>query len=203
MMPRQRVREHPSVLMVVGRIVPLVLALAMIWYGLMLLLLALKVSPSTVNSISGYRTAFNYLSGLTSNDVHGNVTRAIIAASGIAAFLVFGYLALKQLPRPYLARRELPLTTDDHGEVHVEPRAIERLAEVAVGMHPAIAAARGRYSVDDLAVDVSVRRARDLATTLHDAQQRVADALEQHELPAMAVNITLTGYDRRQRRELH
>jgi hypothetical protein len=56
--------------------------------------------------------------------------------------------------------------------------------------------------VDDLAVDVSVRRARDLAATLHDAQQRVAHALEQHELPAMAVNITLTGYDR-QGRELH
>jgi hypothetical protein len=202
MMPRQRIRERPSVLMVVGRIVPLVLALGLMWYGLMLVLLALKVSPSTVNAISGYRTAFNYLSGLTPDDVDGGVTRAVIAASGIAAFLVFGYLAVKQLPRPYLARRELPLAADEHGEVSVEPRAIERIAEVAASRHSAVTAARGRYSVDDLAVDVSVRRARDLATTLHDAQQRVADALEEHELPAMAVNITLTGYDR-QRRELH
>ena len=202
MRPRQRIRERPSVLMVVGRIVPLVLALGLIWYGLMLVLLALKVSPSTVNAISGYRTAFNYLSGLTPDDVDGSATRAIIAGSGLAAFLVFGYLALKQLPRPYLARRELPLAADEHGEVSVEPRAIERIAEVAASRHSAVTAARGRYSVDDLAVDVSVRRARDLATTLHDAQQRVADALEEHELPAMAVNITLTGYDR-QRRELH
>jgi hypothetical protein len=203
MMPRQRIRERPSVLMVVGRIVPLVLALGLIWYGLMLLLLALKVSPSTVNSLSGYRTAFNYLSGLTPNDVDGSITRAIIAGSGIAAFLVFGYLALKQLPRPYLARRELPLTTDEHGDVHVEPRAIERIAELAASMHPAVTAARGRYSLDDLAVDVSVRRARDLAATLHDTQQRVTHALEQHELPAMTVNITLAGYDRRQKRELN
>ena len=202
MRPRQRIRERPSVLMVVGRIVPLVLALGLIWYGLMLVLLALKVSPSAVNAISGYRTAFNYLSGLTPDDVDGGVTRAIIAGSGIAAFLVFGYLAFKQLPRPYLARRELPLAADEHGEVSVEPRAIERIAEVAASRHSAVTDARGRYSVDDLAVDVSVRRARDLATTLHDAQQRVADALEEHELPAMAVNITLTGYDR-QRRELH
>jgi hypothetical protein len=202
MMPRQRIRERPSILMVVGRIVPLVLALGLMWYGLMLVLLALKVSPSTVNAISGYRTAFNYLSGLTPNDVDGSVTRAIIAGSGLAAFLVFGYLALKQLPRPYLARRELPLATDEHGEVYLAPRAIERIAEVAASMHPAVTAAQGRYSVDDLAVHVSVRRARDLATTLHDAQQRVAHALEQHELPAMAVNITLTGYDR-QGRELH
>ena len=202
MMPRQRIRERPSVLMVVGRIVPLVLALGLVWYGLMLVLLALKVSPSTVNALSGYRTAFNYLSGLTPDDVDGGVTRAIIAGSGFAAFLVFGYLAVKQLPRPYLARRELPLAADEHGEVSVEPRAIERIAEVAASRHSAVTAARGRYSVDDLAVDVSVRRARDLATTLHDAQQRVADALQEHELPAMAVNITLTGYDR-QRRELH
>ena len=134
MRPRQRIRERPSVLMVVGRIVPLVLALGLIWYGLMLVLLALKVSPSTVNSISGYRTAFNYLSGLTPDDVDGGVTRAIIAGSGIAAFLVFGYLAFKQLPRPYLARRELPLAADEHGEVSVEPRAIERIAEVAASM---------------------------------------------------------------------
>ena len=202
MMPRQRIRERPSVLMVVGRIVPIVLALALMWYGLMLILLALKVSPSTVNALSGYRTAFNYLSGLTPDDVDGSATRAIIAGSGIAACLVFGYLAFKQLPRPYLARRELPLAADEHGEVSVEPRAIERIAEVAASRHSAVTAARGRYSVDDLAVDVSVRRARDLATTLHDAQQRVADALQEHELPAMAVNITLTGYDR-QRRELH
>jgi len=202
MMPRQRIRERPSVLMVVGRIVPLVLALGLVWYGLMLVLLALKVSPSTVNAISGYRTAFNYLSGLTPDDVDGGVTRAIIAGSGIAAFIVFGYLAVKQLPRPYLARRELPLAADEHGEVSVEPRAIERIAEVAASRHSAVTTARGRYSVDDLAVEVSVRRARDLATTLHDTQQRVADALEEHELPAMAVNITLTGYDR-QRRELH
>jgi len=102
MMPRQRIRERPSVLMVVGRIVPIVVALGLMWYGLMLILLALKVSPSTVNSISGYRTAFNYLSGLTPSDVDGSVTRAIIAGSGLAAFLVFGYLALNAaaVPRP-------------------------------------------------------------------------------------------------------
>ena len=202
-MPRQRIRERPSVLMVVGRIVPLVVALGLIWYGLMVLLLALKVSPSTINSISGYRTAFNYLSGLTPSNVDGGVTRAIIAGSGVLAFFVFGYLALKQLPRPYLARRELPLATDDHGEIHVEPRAVERLAEVAATMNPAVTDARGRYSVDDLSVDVSVRRARDLAEILQDTQRRVSDALQQHELPAMPVNVTLAGYDRRQRRELH
>ena len=202
-MPRQRVRERTSVFAVVGRLVPLVLALALIWYGAMLVLLAAKVSPSTVNGISGYRTAYNYLSGLTPADVDGGTTRAILAAAGVAAFLIFGYLAFKQLPRPYLARREMALADDARGHVVVEPRAIERVAEVAAKAHPAITGARGRYSVDDLTVDVNVRNPRDLAQILQSAQVRVVEALEQHELPAMPVNITLIGYEGRSGRELH
>ncbi len=202
-MPRQRVRERTSILTVIGRLVPLVLALALIWYGTMLVLLAVKVAPSTVNGISGYRTAFDWLSDLTPAKVDGATTRAILAGAGVAAFLVFGFLALKQLPRPYLARRDLSLSADAHGEVLVEPRAIERIAEVAASTNQAVSGARGRYSVDALSVDLSVRRARDLADTLQDTQRRVVDALEQHELPAMPVNVTLTGYDRRHRRELH
>ena len=202
-MPRQRVRERTSVLAIIGRIVPVILALALIWYGAMVVLLAVKVSPSTVNQISGYRTAFDWLSSLSPAKVDGAQTRAIIAGAGVVSFLVFGFLALKQLPRPYFTRHDLPLTSDPHGEVNVEPRAVERLAEIAARAHPSVRDARGRYSVDDLSVDLEVGRARDLAGTLEEAQQRVADALEQHELPMMPVNITLSGYDRRHRRELH
>ncbi len=202
-MPRQRVRERASVLGWIGRLVPLVLALALIWYGLMVVLLAVKVSPSTVNSISGYRTAYNWLSNLTPADVGGGSTRAIIAGAGIVGFLVFGFLAFKQLPRPYLARRELRLGNDDHGGVLVEPRAVERIAEIAASAHPAVTGARGRYLVDDLSIDLKVRRAQDLADTMQDAQRRVIDALEQHELPGMPVNVTLTGYDRQHGREIN
>ena len=70
-MPRQRLRERTSPLVIVGRLVTLVFALALVWYGLMTLLLALKVSSATVNSLSGYRTAFDWLSGLTPRDVDG------------------------------------------------------------------------------------------------------------------------------------
>jgi hypothetical protein len=201
-MPRQRLRERTSPLVIVGRLVVLVFALALIWYGLMTLLLALKVSATTVNSLSGYRTAFNWLSDLTPRDVDGGVTRAIVAGAGLLAFLIFGYCALKQIPRPYFARRELELSADDRGEVKVEPRAIERLAEVAAAGHPAITDARGRYAIDDLSVDITVRRARDLADAMREAQERVVDALRTHELPAMPVNITLTGYERRHRRDI-
>jgi hypothetical protein len=201
-MPRQRVRERTSPLVILGRLITLVFALALIWYGLMTLLLALKVSPSTVNGISGYRTAFDWLSGLSPSKVDGAATRGIVAGAGVLAFLVFGYLALKQLPRPYLARRDLDLPAGERGEVTVEPRAIERLAEVAAASHPGVTDARGRYAIDDLSVDLTVRRARGLADTLQDAQRRVVDALAQHELPVIPVNVTLAGYDRRNRREL-
>ncbi len=172
----------------------------MVWYGLMALLLAVKVSPSTVNSLSGYRTAFDWLSGLTPSDVDGATTRVIIAGAGVLAFLVFGFLAFKLLPRPYLARRDLPLHSEPRGSVTIEPRAVERLAEVAAISDAAVSDARGRYSVDDLAVDVTVGRARDVATTLREAQSRVVRALAEHELPAMPINITLAGFDRDRRK---
>lgn len=200
-MLRQRLSTRTSLLSQVGRLVTLILALALIWYGAMLVLIAVKVSPSTVNSISGYRTAWRWLSGLDPSTVGGGLTRGIIAACGVAAFLIFGFVAFKQLPRPYLTRRELPLIADPEGTVTVEPRAVERLAEVAAESHRAVSNARGRYSIDGLFVDLNVRRPGDLADTMRDAQRRVAEALERHELPTMPVNITLTGYDGR-RREL-
>ena len=200
-MPRQRLRERTSLLVLAGRLVTLLVGLALVWYGLMTLLLAVKVSPATVNSLSGYRTAFDWISGLKPTDVDGRTTREIIAAAGIVGFLLFGYLAFKQLPRPHLARRELPLSSDRRGDLTVEPRAVERLAEVAATRDSAVISARSRYSVDDLAVDLTVRRARDVAATIGEAQERVVRALAQHGLPAMPVNVTLTGFDRN-RREL-
>jgi len=199
---RQRVAIRTPLAAYVVRLLTVLLGAALVWYGLMVVLLALKVSRTDVNSISGYRTAFHWLAGLRPSDVDGSTTREIVAGAGVLAFLLFGYLALKQLPRPYLARRELSLTADARGEVKLGPRAVERLAEVAAAAHSAVSDARGRYSVDDLSVDVTIRRVRDVADTLRDAQSRVAEALEQHGLPAMPVNVTLTGYDRSNRREL-
>src|SRR2546423_1143606 len=126
-MPRQRVRANTSVLAWIGWLVLLALALALIWYGAMVVLLA---------------------------------------GAGIAGFLVFGFLAFKQLPRPYLARRELALGNDEHGGVLVEPRAVERVAEIAARTQPGVIEARGRYLLDDLSIDLTVRRARDLADTM-------------------------------------
>lgn len=200
-MPRQRLRSRTSPIAYVGRAILVLVAVGLVWYGLMMVLLALKVSPGAIDAISGYRTAYDYLAALGPDDI-GVSTRLITALAGAAGFLLFGYLALKEIPRPYLARTDLRLREDDRGVVDVGPRAIERIAETAAGEHPAVSSATGRYGTDELAVDLGVKRARDLDETLSDVQDRVLHALRNHELPPTPVVVTLTGFDRKQRREL-
>ena len=43
---------------------------ALVWYGLMVVLLAVKVSPHTVNSLSAYRTLYDDAIGLDSERLH-------------------------------------------------------------------------------------------------------------------------------------
>lgn len=201
-MLRQRLRTRTSPLAVLGRVVVALFALALIWYGLMTLLLALKVSPATVESISGYRTVYDELARISASDVEDGTTRLIVGLAGLAALLIFGFLALKEIPRPYLARHDLDLVQDDRGTVTVAPRAIEHMAEMAARGNPSVASASGRYGDDELAVAVTVRRAHDVAEALTDVRARVRSALADHDLPVVTVDVTLTGFDRKTRREL-
>jgi hypothetical protein len=189
-MVRQRVRSRSFPLARVGaNAVVVIFAVALAWGGGMLMLLALKVSPSTINALSGYRTAYDYLAGLEPLDISAS-TRLIAALAGLIACALFGYLAWRALPRPYLARTDLRLVGDT-GSVDVDARVIERAAEIAVLDHPAVAAARARYATDDLTVHVSVSRPDALAATLTDVHQRARDSLARHELPVLPVNISL------------
>lgn len=178
------------------------IGLGLIWYGLMVVLLAFKSSPSFVDDISGYRTVYDYFAGLEPSDITPRV-RLIAALAGLAAFVVLGFLAWKHVPRPYLARSELLLGDDGRGALIVEPRAIERAAAMAARGHPAVSEAGGRYEVGGVAVNVHVRRGTDVAETLRDVDVRVREALGRHDLPTLPVNVTLTGFDRQHRRELN
>lgn len=201
---RQRVRARNSPLAHVGRLLLALVCLATIWYGLMLMLLALKVSPDVVDRISGYRTAFDFLGRVGPNGFPGGTARAIVVAAGLLAFVVFLFLALRELPRPYLTRRELALAEDNRGVLTVQPRAIERAAEAAASESPAVASAVGRYAGEDITVDVNVKRAADGAEALEDVRRRVVEALGRHDLPPVPVNVTLTGFhmDEQRRREI-
>lgn len=200
-MLRQRVRVRTSSVALIGRAILIVFALALIWYGLMLILLALKVSPHTVNQISGYRTAYDYLSGRTAADITSRV-RLIAGLAGFVAMVVFGYLAYKSFPRPYLARTDLRLVDDERGVVSVAPRAVERAVEVAALDREAVRQAAARYASDSITVNLTVTRARELPETMRAVRAKAHEELDHHGLPDLPVNVTLTSFDRKQRREL-
>lgn len=195
-MLRQRVRSRsfPFARIAADAVVA-VFALALVWSGAMLVLLALKVSPTTIDGLSGYRRAYDYLASLDPGDVGGSV-RVVAAIAGLGACLIFGYLAWRAVPRPYLARVDLRLTGDELGIIEVNARVIERAAELAAVDHAAIASARARYATDGLALDVGTLRADALAGTLQDVHQRARESLARHDLPPLPVNITLVRLER-------
>ncbi len=201
MIVRQRLRSRGSPLVFLGLLLLVPVALALIWYGAMLIGLAFKAQPETVNAISGYRDAYDFLADLEAGDVTGRV-RLIASLAGLAAFVVFGLLAWKQVPRPYLARGELTLSEDRRGTSTVEPRAIERAAEIAACAHPAVSDATGRYGEDGIEMDIGLERSGDVPGILRDVQRRVGEALQRHDLPGVPVTVTLTGIERQRRREL-
>lgn len=176
--------------------------LALAWYGLMTVLLAAKVGSRTVNDLSGYRTAYNFLVALTPREVTRGPTREIIAAAGLVSVLVFGVLAWWHLPRPYLPRGELALEDDEHGSVFVSPRAIERAAEIAAAASPGVSGARALYLDGQLELDVSLNDGADVPALLERTRRAAADSVERHELPRPVVDVRLAGFDRDFRREL-
>lgn len=200
-MIRQRINLRTPLLAYLVRALTLVLGLALLWYGLMVVLLAVKVSPHTLNSISAYRTLYDDAAGLTQADFT-TPRRLIAGTAGLIAFLVFIYLAFQELPRPYLARGEMSLDEEDRGTTVVRPRAIERVAELAARANANVTAAAGRLGDQELNVDVGMRHASIAADTLADVHRRVSAGLERHQLPGLPVNVTLTSYDRQTRREL-
>ena len=202
-MPRQRirVRDFRSAELAL-RLLVTVIGLALAWYGAMTILLALKLSPDTVNAISGYRTVYTQLSSITAADITAT-DRIIVAAAGVLTFAVFATITWKALPRPYLARADVDLTDgEQRGATIVGPRAVERAAEFAALEHPQVAAASSRFGTADLAVAVNLRSPEHLADTLREIQTQVGVAIEDHGLPSTPVQVTLAGLDRSNQREL-
>jgi hypothetical protein len=202
-MLRQRLHTRTSPLAFIQRLLELALALALIWYGLILAGLALDViGRGSAETYSGYRAVYDFVADLLAGRASDSA-RLIAAVAGLVAFFLLLTVAFKQLPRPYLARHDLELEADDRGTVTVEPRAVEHLAEGIALQHPAVASASGRFGTDDLAVLLELRRARDLPDTLRTVQRSVSSGLERHGLPTVPVNVTMTGYDRSSKRELN
>ncbi len=200
-MTRQRVHLRTPLLAYLVRALTIVLALGLFWYGLMVVLGAVKVSPHTINTLSAYRTLYHHATSLKASDFTTRV-RFIAGIAGFLAFLLFIYLAFQELPRPYLARGTMTLDDQKRGKTIIKPRAIERVAELAARGNPDVTSAGGRLGDQELNLSIDTRRASTVADTLRDVRERVQADLATHELPNLPVNVTLAGYDRQTRREL-
>jgi hypothetical protein len=200
-MIRQRVSlRHPQWALI-SRLITILFAVVLMYGGVMVALLALKVSPSSIDQISGYRTAYHWLTGLTPHTFTTAVS-LVAGFGGLLIFLVFAFLTLEALPRPYLTRTETGLPEDgERGATIMRPRAIERVAEVAAQGNAHVMGVTGRLGDGELHVDVGLDDARHVPDTLRDVRQRVHDQLQRHQLPAMPVHVTLTGYERSTRRD--
>jgi uncharacterized alkaline shock family protein YloU len=193
-MRRTRLHLRTPLAALLPRALTLVLSLIILWYGAMLVLLAVKVAPHTVNSLSGYRGIFDFLARLRSSDfsTHRRLAGGI---GGALAFLVLIYLALHQLPRPYLTRPQTPTLDCDGGTLTIAPRVIERVAEIAASASHDVSRASGRLVTGAVSLNIGVTHAQRVAETLHDVHQRVSRDIARHELPALAVDVTVTSYE--------
>jgi hypothetical protein len=186
---------------VFGRVLTVGLALALIWYGAMLALLAAKASPHTINTISGYRTLYNDAAGLRHSDFTTPV-RLIAGLAGFIAFCFFLWLAAQQLAPRDLGRQQVTIGDEGNGTTTVKARAIERLAEITARSHTDVTHASGHLHDDQLNVEIDMCQPDSAARVLRIVAARVIDALAGHELPQLTVNVTVTGYKPTTRRRL-
>jgi hypothetical protein len=199
---RQRIHvDGSSITNTVGRILVALLGAAIAWYGLMVMLLAFKVSPATVNDVSGYHTAFDYLSGLTPGDI-SSTDRLIVAGVALVLALIALFLLWRGLPRPHLARHDVTVAETDLGTTAIGPRAMERAVEAAALEHPAVVGARARLDDDGVALAITARNASELVKTLHEVEDRAFASLDRHQLELGRVDVTLAGYDSPKGRDL-
>ena len=188
-MGRQRLHIKGSALTaLVGRALVVLLAMLLVWYGAMLVLLALKLNPQTINDLSGYRDAYDYLSTLQPADID----RLAVAIAGLVVALAAGALVWRGLPRPHLARSALSLPENGHGHTDIQPRALERAVETAANEHPAVLSASGRYDDGTLALAITTADARNAVQTLREVRDRALDSLARHQLEISTVTVSYT-----------
>jgi hypothetical protein len=168
------------------------LACAAIFYGAMVVLAAVKVSPHTINEISAYRTIDDTLTSIDADTITDR-DRIIVAVAGVLCLLVFAPLAWRALPRPYLGRTGVALEDrSEPGHTEIAPRAVERAGELAARDHPLVADAAARYDTGtvDVRLDLELSDDDDLIATLHAVQRRVRDRLGEHGVPGARVDVT-------------
>jgi hypothetical protein len=200
-MPRQRLGLPSGVLTTIGQKLMLLVGLALIWGGAVVALLAAGVAPADVQGVTGYRTVYDELAAV-GPATWDDTTAIVIAVAGVVLFVALLALGWAQRITPHLARTDLVLTDDDLGVVTVDPRAIERAAEIAAGRGAAVHAVRARLGEDGMSITIHARGAAEIPDTLRGAQQRVRAALQDAGTPQQTVRVVVTRFTAPSTREL-
>ena len=200
-MTRQRIHLRTSPIAALVGLLTLLLALALVWYGAMVILLAVKVAPHTVDALSAYRWLYDRASGVTAADF-STAVRLIVGFGGLLGFLFCVWLAFGSVPRPRLSRGPIVLAEGRRGTTVARPRALERVVECAARANEYVVDPTCRLGHERLHLSVQIRRAAEAANVLGDVQRRAAAALDRHQLPDLPVDITATGYAPTTRRDL-
>lgn len=201
MRPRLRMHRARGFRRGLARLVSAALGLGIAYYAALALLLALKVDPHTIDTISGYSAAYDRLARLEPGDATAR-TRLIAGLGGLGTFAVASWLALGLVPRPRVGAAPILLASDDLGHITVAPRAVETAARAAAMQHAAIDGAGARYADGHVEVSVALCRADAVGEALRDVDQAVHAALERCGLPAPTVRVTMTRYRPTTSREL-
>lgn len=200
-MPRQRLGLPHGLLTTIGQKLMLLVGLALIWGGGVVVLLAAGVAPADVQSITGHRTVYDELAALGPAR-WDDTTATLIAIAGVVALVVLLALGWAQRITPHLARTDLVLTDDELGQVTVNPRAIERAAEIAAGRGAAVHAVRARLGEDEMTITIHARGADEIPDTLRGAQRRVRAALQDAGTPQPTVRVVVTRFTAPSTRDL-
>lgn len=200
-MPRQRLGLPSGILTTLGQKLMLVVGLALIWGGAVVVLLTAGVAPADVQTYTGFRSVYDELAAVGPAS-WSDTTATIIAIAGVLLFVVLLRLGWAQRITPHLARTDVVLTDDEIGTVTVNPRAIERAAEVAAGRGAAVHAVRARLGEDDITITIHARGADEIPDTLRGAQERVRAALQDAGTPQETVRVVVTRFTAPSTREL-
>lgn len=196
---RLRLRSSLRISSLGVRAAALLAGAILVFYGAMAALLAVKVSPQTIDSLSGYRSVYDALAAIAAVDVGGGA-RLIAGISGAASLLVLGLLALGALPRPRFGRPAQAISREEGRIVEVAPRAFERLAEVGAAREVAVSGTRARYADECLELAIEVDSADEAGRVLGSIAARARDELRGHGLPEPVVDVTLQSFQATTRR---
>lgn len=202
MTPRKRTGLPSGFATTLGQKLMFVIALGLIYGGAVALALAAGVTGGDLDRVTGAAWLQDELASIDLA-AWSQATTIGVGVGGVVLAAVFVRLAWAQRLVPQRTRLSHELETDGAGRTTVQPRAIERAAELASTEDPGVRAAKATLSADEITVHLHVRDAARLPDLLRAAKSRTQAALEAAGLADdVAVRLTVTRYSTPSRTEL-